>query len=402
MSLGATAWLWMLAAAVIPIAIHLWSRKSGQPKMLPTFRFLPDKSVARASRIQLHEKLLLAVRLLLILLVTLLLTGLFINSEPVTYNTVRITEADTLQTSETADGLLELQFSSDFINRIGWFRLVEQTDYDYSPGLIIVEGNLTANRFSGQVPNISADIEWIASNLPDEMTLSSWMGRNETAYQFVRSRPDGNVESRISRVNSSDADSLNSLRLAINQNTKTTVKTAIEQSAALWGVDVIEDELPLNVIARADFGNTESVLVVPAEEKNTNIHLEPSPQFGIDLPVNVTDSLAETRENSRLNTPFTDNILKVSGISEITLRADPDVAFAEWFYSGVIHRLMTTALGIETMDGPVMTSQQLKPLQLNRAELGGFVEKKSAIPYLIGAMLIIWAFERLLSIKRGM
>ena len=92
MSIGATIWLWMLAAAVIPLIIHLWSRKSGQPKMLPTFRFLPEKNIARASRIELHEKTLLLLRILLILLITLLLAGLFFETSPRFAASVKLTE----------------------------------------------------------------------------------------------------------------------------------------------------------------------------------------------------------------------------------------------------------------------------------------------------------------------
>jgi len=77
MGLMNPAWLWGLTGLLIPVGIHLLSRKDIRMIRIGSLRHLEDATTRQAVRIQPHAYLLLAVRSLIVIAVTLLLAGLY-------------------------------------------------------------------------------------------------------------------------------------------------------------------------------------------------------------------------------------------------------------------------------------------------------------------------------------
>jgi len=65
--------LWALAGLIVPLAIHLLSRKEGQVIRLGSLRHLRETSTQQFRGIKLNEILLLALRSLLVILFVLLI-----------------------------------------------------------------------------------------------------------------------------------------------------------------------------------------------------------------------------------------------------------------------------------------------------------------------------------------
>src|SRR6187551_2959627 len=76
-------WLWGLTGLLIPIGIHMLSRKEGKVIRVGSVRHLEETSTRQFRKIRLNEVVLLALRCLLITLIVLLLSGLSFNR----YNT---------------------------------------------------------------------------------------------------------------------------------------------------------------------------------------------------------------------------------------------------------------------------------------------------------------------------
>jgi hypothetical protein len=72
-------WLWGIAGLVVPITIHLLSRKDMRLIRFGSLRHLEDSITRQAVRVQLNAYALLALRCLVIILISLLLAGLFLN-----------------------------------------------------------------------------------------------------------------------------------------------------------------------------------------------------------------------------------------------------------------------------------------------------------------------------------
>ncbi len=69
-------WLWALSGLVIPVGIHLLSRKEGKVIYIGSLRHLDESSTKQFKAIRLNEVLLLILRCLLIILTVLLLAGI--------------------------------------------------------------------------------------------------------------------------------------------------------------------------------------------------------------------------------------------------------------------------------------------------------------------------------------
>jgi hypothetical protein len=80
MNLINTIWLWGLAGLLIPIGIHLLSRKAGKVIKFGSIRHLDDTNTKRFENIRLNEFLLLALRCLFIVFIVLLLCGIQISN----------------------------------------------------------------------------------------------------------------------------------------------------------------------------------------------------------------------------------------------------------------------------------------------------------------------------------
>jgi hypothetical protein len=80
-SLQSPAMLYFLLALVIPIVIHLFNISRGKLVPIGDIRLIATKKLKKMTEIRLIERLLLALRLLLIILISLLLAQLFLSDE---------------------------------------------------------------------------------------------------------------------------------------------------------------------------------------------------------------------------------------------------------------------------------------------------------------------------------
>ena len=78
MAFSTISYLFGLLGIMIPIAIHLWSRKETRIRKVGSVRFLPESETSQSSSIQLNEKRLLALRSLLLGLLCFILADLLI------------------------------------------------------------------------------------------------------------------------------------------------------------------------------------------------------------------------------------------------------------------------------------------------------------------------------------
>jgi len=69
------SYLWALLGLLVPLAIHLWSKKESKTIKIGSIQLLDESNSRQSSSIQLNEWLLLLLRMLIIALIVLLMTG---------------------------------------------------------------------------------------------------------------------------------------------------------------------------------------------------------------------------------------------------------------------------------------------------------------------------------------
>jgi hypothetical protein len=111
-------WLWSLSGLLIPIAIHLLSRKEGKVIPVGSIRHFKESETAQFSSIRLNEILLLILRCLLIILIAMFLAGLNFyshNSEKAKWIVID-SQIEKNIPSSTLDSLVDQGYEKHYLN----------------------------------------------------------------------------------------------------------------------------------------------------------------------------------------------------------------------------------------------------------------------------------------------
>ncbi len=175
MMLANPAWLWALSALIIPLAIHMLSRKEGRVLRVGSLRFLHDSPTRQFKSIRLNELLLLLLRILMLLLLVAFLARLmFPETRPQKW---LLTEdkivdhplARPLIDSLLASGYEWRDFKRDFPihgtvrsgdEAISYWSLAEALKgRNLENAVIVTAGNIS--NFIGTRPTLTDGIRWI-------------------------------------------------------------------------------------------------------------------------------------------------------------------------------------------------------------------------------------------------
>jgi hypothetical protein len=171
-------WLWGLLGLMVPIAIHLLSRKDVRIIYMGSLRHLEHTTTRQAIRIHLNAYLLLALRCLIVAIVAMLLAGLYLNNQTrstrwllVEGNLGQDNQWRSLIDSLEADGYQTRRFQrrfpllaeSDEDHAVpDYWTLASELD-DMQLDRCIVVSRDRAVGFAGARPGRSAKITWLTA-----------------------------------------------------------------------------------------------------------------------------------------------------------------------------------------------------------------------------------------------
>jgi hypothetical protein len=199
-------WLWALSGLVIPVSIHLLSRKEGKVIYIGSLRHLDESSTKQFRAIRLNEVLLLIMRCILIILTVLFLAGLewthaategqkWLVIEPGIQkdkSIISLTDSLTVAGYEThylaADFPKEEDTTAYSIKN--YWMLIDQLKSSHAQQVIILSRSYLKD-FAGERAILPASVKWITV---DEES-------KETAVMAVKYKSD----SAIVRVSKGDA-----------------------------------------------------------------------------------------------------------------------------------------------------------------------------------------------------
>jgi hypothetical protein len=183
-------WLWGLSGLLIPIGIHMLSRKEGKVIRVGSIRHLEETSTRQFRKIRLNEVVLLALRCLLIILIVLLLSGLSFNR----YNTNNINYLLLEKGMENesdfkplVDSLEEKGFEERWLAKgfplledsivadanTNYWSLIESLKKEQVQQVVVLSYNYL-DGFKGKRTELPANVHWISKQpTPFEFTLTS-------------------------------------------------------------------------------------------------------------------------------------------------------------------------------------------------------------------------------------
>lgn len=410
MTLGVPVWLWLSFAILIPVIIHLWNKKSGRPRLLGTFRFLPEESFASAKRIELHEVPLMLVRILIIVLLTLLLAGLFWEKEIEVIERMIIEETSNgvSEWSETEEGIPLVGVSSKEVEQKGWWNIIEQVEYGYQPKRITIRGDLSEENFRGARPVINATLDWETSDslYKDELILAAWEFSEEQYKALIQRSTDNGIQTfseevALSEIQNNEIEILKEPKFIFNSENSEAVNFGLLYAAEVWEIEV--EEQSMLEVARLELEENIIRLVQESEELGGKDLVEANSVFGVSLfvkemklDVQPQKEILGTRNE---NIPFiyidTDGNLVVNGSVEEELKS--------WFFASIANRLITEALEVGDFLTPELIEDQRKPVSVSsNGRPSSPVEQQSAKLWLVFLLALSWLAERTLAPRRGM
>jgi hypothetical protein len=170
------AWLYGLLGLLIPIGIHLLSRKEGKTIYIGSIRHLTDSDTAQFSSIRLNEIILLILRLLLITLLVFILAGFTVKSGSDETKKWLVIEKG-IERDDRYKGLIDSLTSKGF--EMHWlaenfpayedsavialssnyYELIGQIQQDADTAIVLSYNY--ANRFKGEKASIPSTIKWL-------------------------------------------------------------------------------------------------------------------------------------------------------------------------------------------------------------------------------------------------
>ena len=182
-------WLWGLSGLLIPVAIHLLSRKEGKVIKIGSIRHLEDTVSKQFKSIRLNEYLLLAMRCLLIVLLVFLLAGLRLNVHGRNAKWLLVESAggndpefsvlrDSLlkngfELRSLSEGFPKLKEHSPKNEKVDYWNLIEELQTKPLEQ-VVVFSNSYFEGFRGKRPSLPENIRWISTTpTPNNFVLST-------------------------------------------------------------------------------------------------------------------------------------------------------------------------------------------------------------------------------------
>ena len=211
-------WLWGLTGLMIPIGIHLLSRKESKVIRIGSIRYLEESTTKQSVSLRLNELILLALRCLLITLIVLLLSGLSFNNDQTKNERWLVIESglendatlvplvDSLQKNGFQTRRLEEGFppisSSKTLTPVNYWRLMEDLNAKTLQQCVVLSYNYAAG-FKGQRISMPGNLTWISKNpAPSEFPLQAIrLGTDSAIIRMGNTAADEtSFESRIVSV----------------------------------------------------------------------------------------------------------------------------------------------------------------------------------------------------------
>jgi hypothetical protein len=200
MKLAYPAYLWSLLGLVVPIAIHLLSRKEGKVIQLGSIRHVQETSTQQFKGIRLNEVWLLILRCTLIILFSLMLSGLYFDQKKGKWIVVENGTEKNSQVREMMDSLEKQGYQSHWLadhfpsitsspdtTAHNYGALLRQLENQHLEEAVIFSF-IKADQFKGRQPVVPSYIKIIpVETKENEFLLEATQGRDSVEMRMGKS-----------------------------------------------------------------------------------------------------------------------------------------------------------------------------------------------------------------------
>ncbi|WP_437395820.1 BatA domain-containing protein [Flagellimonas lutimaris] len=284
------SYLWALLGLLVPLAIHLWSKKEAKTIKIGSIQLLDESNSRQSSSIQLNEWLLLLLRMLIIALIVLLMAGpqwrTKGNQKQITYiveasiaNEASISSVlDSLQEDSPVfllkNGFPEWEVDVDYQSdkeQPNYWQLVQKMDSLRSDSIVVFTKALVKG-IKSMRPNTQKKIHWVVMELEETQDRPLLAFNRESGVELITASSSG----RTTKINKEVLDegfniSNDSLRLLSEEPQTVPLKTLDTLQINLYVAEDFKREgtyIEASFRALSEFLKRE--IVIHREEKPTD------------------------------------------------------------------------------------------------------------------------------------
>ena len=256
------SYLWALLGLLVPLAIHLWSKKEAKTIKIGSVQLLDESNSRQSSSIQLNEWLLLLLRMLIITLVVLLMAGpkwrTKGNQKQITYlveasiaNEASISSVlDSLQEDSPVfllkNGFPEWEVDADYQSykeQPNYWQLVQKMD-SLSSDSIVVFTKALVKGIKSMRPNTQKKIHWVVVDSEETQDQPLMAVKQESAVELITASSSGRA-TKINKEALEEGFEINddSLRLRSDEAIRVPLKTLDTLQINLYVEDDFEREV---------------------------------------------------------------------------------------------------------------------------------------------------------------
>ncbi len=220
-------WLWGLAGLIIPIGIHLLSRKAGNVIRFGSIRYLDNTNTRRFRSIRLNESALLILRCLIIVCLVFLLSGLHFDSFGKKNRWLLIDKGlvgerkfVTLIDSLADNGFEVRCFSSGFPLLKDSAMIEQRTDYwtlldelrtkPIEQAIVLANNYITG--FKGKRTSLPEHVQWLSKDPDSNNFIATAFARSNDSITIRYGKSDeAKTSFHTHRIGRGDANLLNSV-----------------------------------------------------------------------------------------------------------------------------------------------------------------------------------------------
>ena len=207
MTLLNPTYLWALLGLIIPIAIHLWSRKEGKTIQVGSIQLFSESDSSQSSNIKINELLLLLLRVLAIATLVIILAQPFIKGKTENTSISYFVESGLLKNEKLTHVLDTLPegsvhvFTKDFPQyaqgenyktSIPYYWQLAADLEDFPADSIVIFTNAYLNGIKGMRPTIASNINWITIEDDSETHELIEAKRNQSNLQLLHLTSNSN------------------------------------------------------------------------------------------------------------------------------------------------------------------------------------------------------------------
>ncbi len=255
------SYLWALLGLLVPLAIHLWSKKEAKTIKIGSIQLLDESNSRQSSSIQLNEWLLLLLRMLIVALIVLLMAGpqwrTKGNQRQITYiveasiaNEASISSVlDSLQEDSPVfllkNGFPEWEDDADYQSdkeQPNYWQLVQKMDSLRSDSIVVFTKALVKGVKSMR-PNTQKKIHWVVMELEETQDRPLLAFNRESGVELISTSSNGRTTKIYKKVLDEGFNISNdSLRLLSEEPQTVPLKTLDTLQINLYVEDGFERE----------------------------------------------------------------------------------------------------------------------------------------------------------------